>query len=562
MRSAIRIRQQILASLGGGLVIAAGVACGGSIASTDSDAGPSGTGGTGGTGGASTTTGPGAAGGSTTTGTGGSGDPTTGAGGAGMSGNGGGPAGAGGAAGGSTTGTGGTTTGSGGATGGTSGSSGTTGGTTTGTGGTTGGTGGATGGAGGTAGGMGGATGATGGAGGTTTGTGGAAGGTTTTGTGGTTTGGTGGAAGAMGGTGGTGCSIDAGSPEPECRADGVVCFSAAALAKYTKPNVDGAAPTCMLPSQCPQSYELSSQPYCGQYLGSVWPPSDAPPNLQCCYPKLFPTDGRPFFVEGESRQASTVERSDWLVRVIGDGDVELKDDERAQLAAAWLADARAEHASIATFARLTLQLLSLGAPPELLTAAQRATQDEIQHARLCFDLASRYAGRPLGPGKLAMVDAVTEVSLAELAVAAVHEGCLGETAAAVFASERLEQARDPQVRAALAKIARDETRHAALAWRTVVWAIECGGATVFEAVRAAFDEAVAGIEHRASCIASEDVDGDLASHGHASVDMARRVQETVVREIVIPLAATVMRGAIEATRRPSPKPTPNALPS
>jgi rubrerythrin len=44
------------------------------------------------------------------------------------------------------------------------------------------------------------------------------------------------------------------------------------------------------------------------------------------------------------------------------------------------------------------------------------------------------------------------------------------ETYAALLASHQAEYATDPGVRAAMARIARDETRHAALSWRVARW--------------------------------------------------------------------------------------------
>lgn len=52
-----------------------------------------------------------------------------------------------------------------------------------------------------------------------------------------------------------------------------------------------------------------------------------------------------------------------------------------------WSADALAEHTSIASFARFTLQLLALDAPSDLLSRSQQAGKDEMEHARLCFQM-------------------------------------------------------------------------------------------------------------------------------------------------------------------------------
>ena len=73
----------------------------------------------------------------------------------------------------------------------------------------------------------------------------------------------------------------------------------------------------------------------------------------------------------------------------------------RAVLAEHWTQEAAFEHASIASFARLTLDLLSVGAPPDLLDAA-RATLDEIEHARITFALATATAGSPGRPCRAA----------------------------------------------------------------------------------------------------------------------------------------------------------------
>ena len=44
------------------------------------------------------------------------------------------------------------------------------------------------------------------------------------------------------------------------------------------------------------------------------------------------------------------------------------------------------------------LQLMALGAPPELLLDTQRVTIDEIEHTQLAYCMVSAYEGRPVGP--------------------------------------------------------------------------------------------------------------------------------------------------------------------
>jgi lysozyme family protein len=52
---------------------------------------------------------------------------------------------------------------------------------------------------------------------------------------------------------------------------------------------------------------------------------------------------------------------------------------------------------------------------------------------QLCFALAGAYAGAPLGPGPIPIEGALGRASLAAIA-AAVREGCIGQTVAALAA--------------------------------------------------------------------------------------------------------------------------------
>jgi len=56
--------------------------------------------------------------------------------------------------------------------------------------------------------------------------------------------------------------------------------------------------------------------------------------------------------------------------------------------------------------------------------------------------------------------------SLYEIAV----EGCVRETFGALEATFQAKNANDPQIRRVMRRIAEDETRHAALAWRVAAW--------------------------------------------------------------------------------------------
>jgi hypothetical protein len=185
--------------------------------------------------------------------------------------------------------------------------------------------------------------------------------------------------------------------------------------------------------------------------------------------PESDVTCGRPLLQDGAAIVAQ-VRRDDAWTRALDE--VTLSALDRDALAAWWLGAARMEHASVASFAVVSLDLLRLGAPPELLADTHRAALDEIEHARLCFALASRYAGDDLGPAPMPDLAPSPAGSLADFAEALFREGCIGETLAAVDAAARLTVARDPAVRAALETIVGDESDHAALAWRTLRWVL------------------------------------------------------------------------------------------
>ena len=76
-----------------------------------------------------------------------------------------------------------------------------------------------------------------------------------------------------------------------------------------------------------------------------------------------------------------------------------LSGEARAALEEIWGDAARAEHASVPAFSRLSLTLAALGAPAQLIEGAHRAALDEIEHARLSFGLAGAYAGTTVAVG-------------------------------------------------------------------------------------------------------------------------------------------------------------------
>lgn len=129
---------------------------------------------------------------------------------------------------------------------------------------------------------------------------------------------------------------------------------------------------------------------------------------------------------------------------------------------------ARLEAASVTAFRILRDELREQGAPRRLVRAAARAARDEIRHARATGALARRFGGQPRP--RSAELARGARRSLEAMAIENAVEGCVRETYGALVATRQAEHAREPQVRAAMMRIARDETRHAALSWSVGRW--------------------------------------------------------------------------------------------
>ncbi|NUP11277.1 MAG: ferritin-like domain-containing protein [Polyangiaceae bacterium] len=196
---------------------------------------------------------------------------------------------------------------------------------------------------------------------------------------------------------------------------------------------------------------------------------------------------GRPLVVDDEVQKAPNVERSDWAATEGLEGRY-AADPDAADLRAHWLEIAAMEHASIASFARFALELLTLGAPPGLLVKAQAAMADETRHAQLAYSIALEYGGCALGPGKLEAAVAPMDATVYRVAYGLVRDGCIGETFGAVEGRCLAAVAVTPERRDVLDQIAEDELSHAMLAFEALRWMV----ATFGDDVRAAARDALA----------------------------------------------------------------------
>ncbi|HEU4405135.1 MAG TPA: hypothetical protein VFS43_07580 [Polyangiaceae bacterium] len=126
------------------------------------------------------------------------------------------------------------------------------------------------------------------------------------------------------------------------------------------------------------------------------------------------------------------------------------------------------EAASVEAFERFACELIAFGAPFPLIDAAMRARADEAGHYELVLSLGRRFDPTFCCPPPVA--PSAKRRSLYAFAFENAVEGCVRETWGALLARYQSERASDGALRKAFARIARDEMRHAELAWSTHQW--------------------------------------------------------------------------------------------
>lgn len=179
----------------------------------------------------------------------------------------------------------------------------------------------------------------------------------------------------------------------------------------------------------------------------------------------------------------------------------ELDAETRSALARQWRENGRTEHASVAAFARLTLDLMALGAPPALIARANEDGLDEIRHAQACFALARAIDGEAAGPlpfaeaARARTLPAMRTLALAALAVDSLVDGALHEGVSARIIAKLARRAADPVIVQLLKDIAVDEGRHARHGWDVVKWCLEEGGDVVASALEGAIGRLPSAME-------------------------------------------------------------------
>jgi len=224
--------------------------------------------------------------------------------------------------------------------------------------------------------------------------------------------------------------------------------------------------------------------------------------------------------------------------------------ESKAWLSQQWEKDGFAEHASIGSFSRHLLELLAVGAPSQLISGVQRAIGEEIIHAQLCFSLASFYRGSPVEPGKFPVDSNVTvRTDITSLAVGTAIEGCYEETISAICAYVtyqsyiKLEKNHDPSLTETLKCFAIDEISHAALAWRTLIWACDQGGPNTRKIVQNVFRERFQILSSSSFQEDSEMANIDLLPYGRLSCKLKHQVAILTTKLLIEPWSQLLFQG-------------------
>jgi len=218
----------------------------------------------------------------------------------------------------------------------------------------------------------------------------------------------------------------------------------------------------------------------------SPYPGQPSRTEVVCCYPVTVVdyenvacggTAGRPYYDGGVPRSAPLQQR----------GTAAFAPGLRA---VAWAQAGAGEHASVASFSRLVLELMALGAPTALLSEAHQAALDEIRHAETCWAFAGSL-GLNVEVGAFPFAESLQfDLTLEALAATTVRDGCVAETLGALLLAAAAKAAPETDVRCALEQMASEEAGHAVFSYRVVAWALARGGAKVRAAVREAFENA------------------------------------------------------------------------
>lgn len=156
-------------------------------------------------------------------------------------------------------------------------------------------------------------------------------------------------------------------------------------------------------------------------------------------------------------------------IRGVSDPEIDRLDPEARQvLAGVWQERGLSELKVAGGFSAITSELIEHGTADVVLKLVSRAVRDEVRHAEIAVDLASRYRDSEVlwpraEPFPVPRLDPAPPRLRAALLV--VTMCCFNETVACAILEAQLEVATSPLARAALQSVLVDEIDHARAGW-------------------------------------------------------------------------------------------------
>jgi len=153
--------------------------------------------------------------------------------------------------------------------------------------------------------------------------------------------------------------------------------------------------------------------------------------------------------------------------------DAPLSEEDAETIQGEWLRRVEAEYRSAAVTQQLTLWLMQLVAPLELVRSGLVIAEDELVHSELSYRVHSAAGGTSLAnlrPETIGMPTPAPGRLLEAIVVVGTESFCLGETVAVRLFSRLRQPCTQADARVALDRILKDEVRHKEFGWTLLEW--------------------------------------------------------------------------------------------
>lgn len=226
---------------------------------------------------------------------------------------------------------------------------------------------------------------------------------------------------------------------------------------------------------------------------------------------------------------------------------------QRLTLADVWMGRAASERRVADSFVVVRDALASLEAADELVQLATRAIDDEMRHAELARDVASRYAREPLAhPPRLVLTIPLHPGASERLrhVLHVIGQCAFNETIASAFLEAALAEATAPLARAALRELLSDEIDHARIGW-ALLGSLDRKMLDQVERWLPAM--AIANLRMWRETNRTYGSDAKLAAHGAPRVESVENALLLAFRDLIVPgfehlgLATDAIRTWLEA---------------